>query len=110
VQNLQHFRTLIVRQPPMRGAANAHPGLQRALMTAARETHKVRAHRRTNRAYARTALKPLFPALLFGYACVVMLQNVVKLIESHTFKHRPGRSRPRPGRPKPYKHMAYKAC
>ena len=82
-----------------------------ALFTlAARETHAVRAHRRTNRAYARTALKPLIPALLFGCACVAMLQSVVKLIASQTFKHRPGRSRPRPDRPKPHKHMAYKTC
>jgi hypothetical protein len=73
---------------------------------AARETHTLR----TSRAYVSTALKPLIPARLFGHACVVILQNVIKLIASQAFKHRPRLSRPRPDRPKPHKHMGYKAC
>jgi hypothetical protein len=84
--------------------------LAAAFTSAARATHKVPQHRRTNRAYARTALKPLIPALLLGRACIVMLKNVIKLIASQTFKYRPGLSRPRPPRPKPHKHMGYKAC
>jgi len=68
-----------------------------ALFTsAARATHKVPAHRRTHRACARTALKPLIPALLLGGVGVAMLQNMVKGIAAQNFKHRPGRSRPRP--------------
>jgi hypothetical protein len=78
--------------------------------SAACATRKVPAHRRTHRAYARTALKPLIPALLLGRVCVAMLQNVIKRIAAQTFKHRPGLSRPRPDRPKPHKHMGYKAC
>jgi len=82
-----------------------------ALFTsAARATHKVPANRRTLRAYARTALKPLIPALLLGRICVAMVQNVVKRIAAQNFKHRPGLSRPRPDRPKPHKHMGYRAC
>jgi hypothetical protein len=77
---------------------------------AARATRKVPAHGPTNRAYARTALNPLIPALLLGRVYVAMLQNVIKRIADQTFKHRPGLSRPRPDRPKPHKHMGYRAC
>jgi hypothetical protein len=84
--------------------------LAAASTSAARAALDLPAHRRTNRAYARSALKPLIPALLLGRACLVMLQNVVKRIASQTFKHRPGRSRLRAARTKPHKHMAYKAC
>lgn len=84
--------------------------LAAAFTSAARAAHESPSHRRTNRAYARSALKPLIPVLLLGNLCAVMLQNTLKLIASQTFKHRPGLSRPRPDRPKPHKHMGYKPC
>jgi len=77
---------------------------------AARKAHEVPSHRRTNRAYALTALKPLIPALLLGRASFDMLQNVITLVASQTFKHRPGQSKPRPARPKPHRHMSFKPC
>lgn len=82
-----------------------------ALVTlAARKIHDVPLHRRTNRAYAHTALKPLLPVLLLRHASLDMLQYVVRLIASQTFKHRPGLSRPRAPRPKPHRHMSFKPC
>lgn len=84
--------------------------LAAAFTSAGRAAHKLPPHRRTNRAYARTELELLIPALLLGLARVVILQNVAKLVASQTVKHRPRLSRPRPEGPKPHKHMGYKAC
>ncbi len=76
----------------------------------ARGSENLPAHRRINRAYARTALKPLIPALLLGLATAAMLKEVLKLIGSQTYKHRPGLSKPRPPKPKPHPALSYKAC
>jgi hypothetical protein len=76
----------------------------------ARSTSQLPAHRRINRAYARTALKPLIPALLLGLASAAMLKEVLKLIASQTYKHRPGLSKPRPPKPKPHPALSFKAC
>jgi len=76
----------------------------------ARGSENLPAHRRINRAYARTALKPLIPALLLGLATAAMLKEGLKLIGSQTYKHRPGLSKPRPPKPKPHPALSYKAC
>lgn len=76
----------------------------------ARKTHAVPLQRRTNRAYARTVIKPLIPALLLGRASVDILRNALKLIASQTFKYRPGLSKPRPPRPNPNQAMSLKPC
>lgn len=77
---------------------------------AARSASQLPAHRRINRAYARTALKPLIPVLLLGLATAAMLKELLKLIGSQTYKHRPGLSKPRPPRPKPHPALSFKAC
>src|SRR5690606_1703955 len=68
----------------------------------ARSAAHLPAHRRINRASARTVLRPLIPALLLGLASAAMLKEVLKLIASQTYKHRPGLSKPRPPKPKPH--------
>jgi len=77
---------------------------------AARKAHNVPAQRRTNRAYAYTAVTPLLPALLLGRACSVLLAETLRLIASQTYKHRPGLSKPRKPRQKPHRHMSFKPC
>lgn len=77
---------------------------------AARSNAKLPAHRRINRAYARTALKPLIAVLLLGRASAAMLAAALKQIASQTYKHRPGLSKPRPPKPKPHPAMSFKAC
>lgn len=66
--------------------------------------------RRINRAYTDTALKPLLPALLLGKALVHQLEQVMNLIASANYRHRPGISKPRPQQPKPHKSMTQKPC
>ena len=79
---------------------------------AARQDHDLPEHRRINRAYAHTVLKPLLPALLLGpaAAAATALKYALQLIARRTFRHRPGRSKPRPPRPKPHPHMNQKPC
>lgn len=76
----------------------------------ARGAAQLAAHCRINRAYARTPLKPLIPALLLGLASAAMLKKVLKLIGSQTYKSSPGLSKPRPPRPKPHPALSFKAC
>lgn len=76
----------------------------------ARKTHDVPPHRRTNRAYAHTALKPLLPVLLLGRGSFDLLHNVIALIASQTFKHQHGLSKPRTSSHKPHRHMSHKPC
>ena len=79
-------------------------------MQAARKTHDVPEHRRTNRAYTYTAITPLLPALLLGRACSAFLADTLRLIASQTFLHRPGLSKPRKPRQKPHRYMSFKPC
>lgn len=84
--------------------------LQSLIARAARDEHTLPEQRRINRAYVYTVLKPILPALLLGQATLSMLQQVMALIASHTFKHSPGLSKPRNPRPKPHKFMSQKPC
>lgn len=68
------------------------------------------ADRRINRAYAQTVLKPLLPALLLGRLTVDAFQLALALIARQTYRHRPGRSKPRPKKDKPQRHMSQKPC
>jgi hypothetical protein len=80
------------------------------LAAAARQQHLIAPQRRINRAYARSALKPVTPLLLLGRLCGKALCELLSLIARKTFLHRPGLSKPRPSRPKPHKHMSFKPC
>jgi hypothetical protein len=84
--------------------------LEALITRAARSEHPIAHHRRINRAYAHTVLKPLLPAALLGHAIADLLQQAMKLIVRRTFKHRDGLSKPRKARPKPHKFMALKPC
>ena len=86
--------------------------LEALVSLAARQDHDLPEHRRINRAYAHTVLKPLLPALLLGPAAATAtaLQYALQLIARRTFRHRPGRSKPSPPRPKPQPHMNQKPC
>jgi len=84
--------------------------LAAVLAATARKRHLVAPQRRINRAYARTALKPVAPLLLLGRLCTQALSELLGLIAKRTFLHRPGLSKPRSSRSKPHKHLSFKPC
>jgi hypothetical protein len=84
--------------------------LAAVLAAAASQRHNTPSHRRINRAYARTALKPVAPLLILGKLCAHALNELLNLIAKRSFLHRPGLSKPRTVRTKPHKHMSFKPC
>lgn len=70
--------------------------------------------KRTNHAYAHTALKPWLPTLLLGARIsrkvATLLRNLLDLIAGPTCQHRKNRSKPRKAGQKPHKNMRQKNC
>lgn len=84
--------------------------LQALVTLSAHARHDLPPERRINRAYVHSVIKPLLPSLLLGVAAATSLAHALALIARHTFRHRPGLSKPRKPRPKPHKFMTQKAC
>jgi len=84
--------------------------LQALTTLAARNDADLPDNERINRAYVHTALKPLLPALLLGKKVGRLLQNVLRLVARHTYRHRENLSRPRKAGHKPHRPMTQKSC
>ncbi len=84
--------------------------IQSLLAHAAHRSANLDELRRINHAYAHTTLKPVLPLLLLGLSFADIIQQTITLIARQTYRHRPGRSKPRPQKTKPHKSMTQKAC
>lgn len=84
--------------------------LQALTALTARDQADLPDHQRLNHAYVHTAIKPLLPALLLGMKVTNLLQNLLRLVAQHTYRHRPSRSKPRKPNIKPHKSMTQKNC
>lgn len=84
--------------------------LQALTALTARDQADLPDHQRLNHAYVHTAIKPLLPALLLGMKVANLLQNLLRLVAQHTYRHRPNRSTPRKPNIKPHKSMTQKNC
>jgi hypothetical protein len=84
--------------------------LQSLTASTAHASANLPAAERINHAYAHTALKPLLPALLLGKKVAKELQNLLRLIAMHTYRHRANISKARKPGDKPHKSMTQKQC
>ncbi|OXC79794.1 Mobile element protein [Caballeronia sordidicola] len=109
--NLEHVSGLSQRAVAQDLAARVLCDNLQALTTLTAHTcHELPPDRRINRAYVHSVLKPLLPSLLLGIAAATSLADAMALIARHTFRHRPGISKPRKPRSKPHKSMTQKPC
>ncbi|WP_243672522.1 hypothetical protein [Paraburkholderia kirstenboschensis] len=84
--------------------------LQALTTLTAHACHELPPDRRINRAYVHSVLKPLLSSLLVGIAAASSLADALAFIARHTFRHRPGISKPRKPRSKSHKTMTQKPC